>query len=302
MHWIRNGVRIVVSVGFLACCTANAWAGHQPDHEGERLTPEQVGGEKRMGALLAEARALAQRGAYDAAVRNYVHVFNFGRGIARLDIVRLALIPEELAALGKLFPPALNTLREEVRVRAGLILTNVAGTDEMLELLSLNRALDQPRRSLELYDQLKSMGERSRDTRLLMRAVLSTELLEARRFDELGNSLNAMTKQIIQRIAVLEVDTEFGADQNAFFDEQRATLLENVPLTYEALLATQRDDVAGKLSNRVLRFDHTVATYAALIGAARRVSRNEIAQQLLQRASKDLQPDEVASLTKKSPR
>ena len=296
MHRITNGLRAIVSAGVLLCVCAAAWGGHQPDHEGERLTPEQVGGEKRMGAMLTEARTLAQRGAYDAAVRNYVHVFNYGRGIARLEIVRLALVPQEIAALGEKFPPALLALREEVRIRAGLILNNVAGTDEILELISLNHALEQPRRSLELYDQLKSMGERSRDTRLLMRAVLSQELLDARRFDELGEQVVVLAQQWVQRVAMLEVESEFGVARDDYFQERRDTALNGAPQIYEALLSTQRDDAANQFANRVLRFEHSVSIYTALVNAALRAQRTAVAQALVARAGKELAPAELAGL------
>lgn len=284
--------------GWLLCAGVYAWAGHQPGHEGERLTPEQVGGEKRMGALLHEARVLAQRGGMEAAVRNYLHVFNYGRGIARLEIVRLALIPAELAALGESFPPALQALREEARVRAGLVLTGVAGTDEVLELLSLNRALNQPRRSLELYDQLKNMGESARAARLLMRSVLGQELLEARRFDELGEEIVALAQRQVERLTLLDVESEFGAVRNAYSDERRAAALSNAPLLYEALLSTKHDGIAKIFADRTLRVDASISGYTALVSAARQAQRPDAAQQLVQGATKVLKADEISSLKK----
>lgn len=296
MFRITYFLRALCCAGTLFGICAVAWAGHQPDHEGERLTPEQVGGEKRMSAMLAEARTLAQRGVFDAAVRNYLHVFNFGRGIARLEIVRLALIPAEIAALGESFPPALMALREEVRIRAGLILNNVAGTDEMLEFISLNRALDQPRRSLELYDQLKSMGERARDTRLLMRAVLSQELLDARRFDELGEHIIVMAREVMLRMATLEAESVSSVGHDPLFNERHAAVLNGAPQIYDALLNTQRDEIANAVADRMLRLDHSISSYTALVNAALRAQRKPVAQALVQRAAKELQPAELTRL------
>lgn len=300
MMGMTKRLRAIFSAGLFFVCVS-VWAGHQPDHEGERLTPEQVGGEKRMSAILAEARALAQRGLFDAAVRNYVHVFNYGRGNARLEIIRLALVPQEIAALGEKFPPALQALREEVRVRAGLVLNHVAGTDEILELISLNRALDQPQRSLELYDQLKRMGERARATRLLMRAVMSQELLDARRFDELDAELVVMARQISARLAALEAESEFSSAPSEFLAAQRASILNSAAQIYAALLGTQRDDVAKIIAERLLRVDSTASGYTPLVSAALRARREDKARQLMQRAEKNLQPDEFTALKKLMP-
>jgi hypothetical protein len=255
----------------------------------EPPTPEHVGAERRMLDLLAEARQLAKREEYAAAVRNYVQAFNYSRGVARLAVARLSILPMEMAALGERFPPALAALREETRIRAGLILTFVAGTDEIIEFVALNYALDQPRRILEMYDQLKSMGDRARDTRRLMRAVIGRELLDAGRYAELGDEAVAAARSIFAGLAELEALEGFDANESAarsgYLDARRAYFVTTGVRVTDALLAAARFDAARKLALRLVDASRDKAIVDALAEAATRAQQPDLARALRERGA-----------------
>lgn len=285
--------------------SACAIAAQTPDYVGEPLTPEHVGAESRMTRLLTEARALAARKEYPAAIRNYVFVFNHSRGVARMAVTRLSVVPVEVAALGAVFPAALDALREETRIRAGLILTNVAGTDEILEFIALNQALDQTARVLEMYDQLKSMGDRARDMRLRMRAVIAPELLEAGRYAELGDQLVAMTRALVAGMAELDAAAEFDVTADAVRASYHAARREYVIATglrtAGALFQTQRVDHGKKLSERLIDFARTKDVASALVESARQAKHPELARGLIDHAARVLSAADAAALRGAAP-
>jgi hypothetical protein len=259
-----------------------------PVPDREPLTPEHVGAESRMLRLIEEARTLAANKEYAAAVRNYVQAFNYSRGVARLAVARLSVLPHEVVALGDRFPAALIALREEIRIRAGLILTFVAGTDEILEFIALNHALEQPQRILEMYDQLKSMGESARDTRRTMRAVIGNELIAAGRYAELGDESVAMARSVVAGIAELESTGEFdgnaAAPHVAYRAARRAYLVATGVRVADALFATGRIDAARKLSLRLIDASRDGAVVDALADSANKAQQRELAREIKERA------------------
>ncbi len=250
--------------------------------EREPLTPEHVGAESRMIKLIDEARRLANAGEYAAAVQNYVQAFAYSRSVARLSLMRLSILPAEIAALGDRYPPALAVMREEIRIRAGLILTFVAGTDEILEFIALNYALDQPQRVLELYDQLKSMGEKARPTRLLMRAVIRMELLNAGRTAELGSDLVAMGRTTVAEIAELQAMEAEGVapDHAAYWTARREYLTDYGGRIAVALLSTEDSALGVLLARRVADLQPDAAILDSLIESAEKAKQADLANLL----------------------
>jgi hypothetical protein len=271
----------------------------------EELTPEHVGAEQRMTQFWAEARTLAAQEQYAAAVRNYIHAFNYSRGAATLAVARLAVLPVEVAALAEKYPPAAQALREEIRIRAGLILTNVAGTDEILEFAALNRALDQPERTVQLYDQLKNMGDRAREMRLRMRGLITDELIDAGRESEVGDAVIVRAQNIVYRIAALDSETDFPVRttpaREAWRDILRVSVVADGARIYGALLGTQRDDMAARLAQRITAFDTRAETWEALIGVAMKRDRRDAALHLVSDAEQKLGKDVAGRMRQRWP-
>lgn len=248
-----------------------------------------------MTALWNEARDLVRQERYADALRNYFRVFNYSRGAQTLALARLSVLPAEIAALADKFPAATQALRDEVRDRAGMILTFVAGTDEILEFVALNRALGEPERILQIYDQLKNMGDRGRATRLQMRNVIGEELIDAGRESELGDALLNHARNILLRIATLETESDLSRPATPTTDAYRAALhasaITDGTRIYGALLATQRDDVATRLAQRLVTFDPRYETWEALVRSALNRKRSDVARRLVDEATSRLGKD-----------
>lgn len=303
--WRRTRRIYAAIAGMLIGASGIAAANHAPGHEGEPLTPEHVGAESRMTQLLTEARALAARKEFPLAIQNYIYAFNYSRGAVRLALARLSVVPAEIAALGGEFPPARDALRAEVRIRAGLILTNVAGTDEILEFIALNRALDEPQRVLEMYDQLKSMGERARDMSLRMRALIDQELLEAERYTELGERLIAMARSVIDGLAELDSSADFDAAPDAihasYASARREFLVANGIRVTDALFRTRRVEHGQKLARRLIDVTRSAGVVKSVAEAAQRNQLSTIAAGLIDYAGNVLPAAEREALKQQQP-
>ena len=243
----------------------------------------------------ASARSLARQGKYEEALRDYLFVFDNSRGVGSYGGVRLSYVPGEIAGLGEKYPPALLALRERRDEREGLILAGRAGFDEIHELTSLNQYLGEAKRSVELYDKVKKLGPAWAEARDDLLGLIWEDLVEAKRYDEVGGKVVQLAKRVAGQIAEYQINQDFPTgdvfDRPEYKAFLRMSVLRDGGRAFEVLLAVKKDEEAERLVNWLLVFQSDGQMFANLVDHAVKSGRSDVARDLVQRGLKALKTE-----------
>lgn len=127
--------------------------------------------ERKFQELYQEALKARAIGNHAAARDRLLYLFDHGRTVGGFGVTRLSFVLHELSGLaepesrsrGREAQQTLNALQQRRDRREALVRQGQAGFTEIQELLALNRALAEPRRSLELYRELECSADPSPD-------------------------------------------------------------------------------------------------------------------------------------------
>jgi len=127
--------------------------------------------ERKFQELYQEALKARAIGHHAAARDRLLYLFDHGRTVGGFGVTRLSFVLRELSELaepesrtrGREAQQTLASLQQRRDRREAQVRQGQAGFIEIQELLALNRALAQPRRSLELYRELESAENPSPD-------------------------------------------------------------------------------------------------------------------------------------------
>ena len=286
---------ILMSVG---CLTFVAAQTQPASGEQQRVT------EAELDKRFALARSLAQAGKYEQALREYLFVFDNGRGVSGYGGVRLSYVPSEIAAIGRAYRPALVALRSRRDEREQLVLTGKGDFDVIHELTSLNEYLDAPERNVALFDKLKTMGSSYAKVREDLLTLIWTQLAEAKRYEDLKDKVDELAQHVARQIAESAINSDFpdngGLSSPEYQGYLRQSVISDGSRVYETLLELGKTEKADKLAKWMLTFATDGEMYAQLINSAINVNRADVADDLIERANKTLKRGDDLQLVRQA--
>lgn len=229
--------------------------------------------------------------------------------------VRLSFLLSDIVRLGGAYPPALEALGERAEAARQRVLAGSPELDERAlfrdvhDFATLSSALGRKQETLVLWDEL---AERERLTPDVCRAFQEEVIgpfIAAKRWKDVVRVLGDPVEHFAQALELHEVtsrmlseregrDDRDGRDKSG--DESAAHAMQVSIMRgrvvsagvrgYTALLGTD-DERAGELLERILAFDASSRTYAALFDAARDAGSIETAAALRERGLAALDED-----------
>lgn len=250
------------------------------------------------------ARRLTQEGKFEQALNEYLFVFDHSRGVTGYGGVRLSYIPDEIAAIGERYRPALVALKTRRDEREKLVLAAKADFDVIHELTSINQYLSEPERNVALFDKLKTMGPAYTEIREDLLMLIWKQLVEAKRYSDLKDKVDELARRVASQIAESAINKDFpdeSATSSPEYQEYlRHSVIEDGGKVYETLLAVGMTEKADKLAKWMLTFSTDGQMYAQLIISAINVKRNDVANDLIERANKTLKREDDLRLVREA--
>lgn len=227
-------------------------------------------------ARMQFAVALAQSGKSAEALKEYLWCFDHGLEAARaFSGVRLSFLLSYIKNLSADYPPALEALESRRDERDARVADGSASRQDVIDLVALNKSLEDSQKNLALYDRLPA----GNPERVLVARQITPQLLEAKRYDDVLAGVDA-SAAFAQRITLLEraLATMRQDIPNREILQQtvrRSAATEGVSY-YEALAGLHRNEEAQALRAQILKFDSSADTQAALAAAARRAGNPDL--------------------------
>ena len=290
-------VLILTSIGRLTLVSAQTG---QSSPAGQKVTHEEL------DTHFALARSLAGEKKFEQALKEYLFVFDNSLDVSGYGGVRLSYVPDEIAAIGRMYPPALVALQTRRDEREKLALAGKADFDAIHELTSLNEHLDEPERSIALFDRLKKMGPAYTEVREDIVLLIWGQLVDAKRYSDLQDKIDELAKRVASQIAESAINNDFP-DRGVLSSPEyqgylRRSVIDDGGRVYETLLALRMTEKANKLTKWMLTFSSDGEMYARLINSALNVNRRDIGADLIERATKVLKREEDLRLVREAAR
>lgn len=253
--------------------------------EKDRAGPSEAASKDPM-ARMKSARTLEQNGKLKEALDEYLWCWDHGvehepafRG------VRASFLLDDIKRLGAQLPAATEALKTRRDAAEKAALSGEEAARHAADLCALNRALEEPRRSLAVFDQLKEKGESGLAARREMSPYLIDVLLADRRYADVLDGRGDVAAQVIRDIELIErTDREARLpkeQQKQMMEFMRGRLRADAGKLYEALLGVGRHEQAERVAERLMQFDATSGP--ALLEHARRAGANGAVEALTKR-------------------
>jgi len=210
--------------------------------------------------------------------------------------MRLSILLEEIAALGRKYPAAVVALKQRRDFIEQRAIEGRAAGIEIHELLGLNHYLQQPARTMNLYDRLKSAGPRLESTVDVFARLLCDDLLDAGRRDDFATVENRCVWGFALSLATAELQIDFPTSSESRRVRKHYSAKDRALYYYQKLLALGRTDTAAKLKKWILRPQPDAPTYVALIEAALAAKKHDVARALADEARRQLPVGETAKI------
>jgi thiol-disulfide isomerase/thioredoxin len=243
-----------------------------------------------------KADELARAGKHVEALEEYLWCYDHGLDASPSYVgVRSSFLLGAITSLGAAHPPAMEALRTR---RDALVPTLSAGTEDYMryaDFASLNQALGESEKTLELYDSLPpSSGKGRLSPRQLMFREVTPLLMEARRYADVLQGAGSLKAWFAQEMEMVEytrgANAEHGFDgpeygMESFVVEEGADYL-------EALLGVGETDEATTLKEQLLTLDGSGETYALFVRRAIRAGDLVYARALVAEAKERVPADD----------
>lgn len=246
--------------------------------------------EKSLPAKLDYAGELVRHQRYAEALTEYLECFDLGRDLDRhFWGTRAGTLPDEIVRLGRVYPPARQALLDRRAERERLLIDGRGDYVELAELDAINQALDEPWKTLEVYDQMPKTSAAWRGAL----PIVFEPLLEARRYPDI-------VAHQADSVAIVQQKIE-SAEQAATPSFMTRNFLRGHELAYEEYVRWIRrrpvetaaewvevyagvgDAVAARgLVRKILEYDASAKTFETLLAHARRAENEEVVSYLLE--------------------
>ena len=281
---------LLLFILLVGCSTLVLAQAQQSSSERQKVTKEEL---DRRFAL---ARSLVEERSFEKALEEYLFVFDNSRDVSSYGGVRLSYVPGEIAALGRVYRPALLALQTRRDERERTVLAGKADFDVIHELTSLNEYLGKPERDVVLFDKLKTMGPAYSEVRDDLLMLIWQQFVETKRYGELKDKIDELARRVVNQIAESAINNDFPdtgvLSSPAYQNYLRHSVTEDGGGVYETLLALGRPEKADKLAKWMLTFSSDGEMYAQLIDRAINAGRTDVAANLIERANKTLKREE----------
>jgi hypothetical protein len=289
---------VLLSLFLLAAASVSAQTGQSSTGAQKKITDEEL------DTHLALARSLAGGKKFEEALKEYLLVFDNSRDVPAWGGVRLSYVPSEIAAMGVSYRPAILALQSRRDEREKLVLAAKADFDVIHELTSLNEHLNEPERSIALFDKLKPMGPAYAEVRKVFLLLIWEQLVVVKRYNDLKDDIDDLAKQIAQQISEAAINNDFPTgsvtDSPMYQSYLRTSIIGDGGRVFETLLALGKAEKANKLAKWMLTFSSDGEMYAQLINNAINANRTDIASDLNERAMKALSRAEDLNLVREA--
>jgi len=239
-------------------------------------------------ARMDYGRALAQRGLSKEALDEYLWCFDKGAEADPAFVgVRASYLLEDIVALGRQYPPALDALRQRRDAAERLLLKGTEDWSTVADFGALNRELGEEQRTLAVFDTLGSTGEGAARTRHYLFSFVFDALLSAKRYADIGAFGIDLPASVDEEIAnFAEMKEAFagrpeGADILASL---KGFHVRSAAKYYEVLIGLGKLDLAASAEKKLVAFDTSGATYAVLVESAARAGKPDVAKALVAKA------------------
>jgi thiol-disulfide isomerase/thioredoxin len=264
--------------------------------------------DKQLSALerMKHARELAEKGERAAALTELLWCYDHGAASDPVFAsVRLSFLIPQIAQLGEEWPQATAELKkrraEAVRAVLSTDALNAGGADRVLEAAAIDRALREPARSVQLFDELAEHGSRGTALRRALLDEIIDALLAMKRYRDIvdlgGDAFERINRRIDEcRRAAQRADDAGNMKRNGLVVYLRQQVFIHGGKFYEALLGAGRLNEAESLARLVTDFDASALSYSTLVNHAVRAGAYDSARELVRQASEKLRPEELKTV------
>jgi thiol-disulfide isomerase/thioredoxin len=224
------------------------------------------------------AHTLAVNGKYPGALKEYLWCFDHGDEVhASFDSVRLSLLLVYIKELGRQFPAAEKALESRRDERQKKLFAGDTDQPIVIELVCLNRMLDQAYKNLAVFDQLPA-GSPVRDA---VSKMIVDQLLAAKRYrDILGGSDGKA--EFAQSVDLYHDMCDALGQENPMRDlyekSYRKSTVDSGARFFEALAGLNQNEAGKELAEQILKFDASEATRTTLAEATGRAGNTALSQ------------------------
>ena len=229
----------------------------------------------------AYADKLAERFRYRDALQEYLWCLDEGlKHNPGFASYRDSFLLTEIAGLGERYPLAMNALKERATAAEAELLAG--GSVELARhLAALNRITGQGAETYRVWNELRERGLDAKLADAIFDDVFDA-LLTERRYDVLAEGVGDVFARIDQRVQEYWVSSNAMGDT---VDQELATILRDKVVKdgarfYEVMVGAGRDELAQQVMEKLLGFQDSGRTYAALIASAIRAGDVERAKAL----------------------
>jgi hypothetical protein len=231
---------------------------------------------------MEHGQSLAQKGKDAEALEEYLWCFDHGNEARpSFDAVRLSILLDHIKDLGVRYPAAEKALESRRDEGQAKLLSGTTDQQAVIELVSLNGALDQKGKNLAVFDRLPA-GSPVRD---VVSNMIIDQLLEAKRYaDILGgeDGKSAFAKQVDLFNYMMDALNPNNSVRNETEESYRKYTVDSGARFFEALAGLKRNEEGKELAQQILKFDASAATRTTLAEAAGRAGNAELAQYVKQ--------------------
>jgi thiol-disulfide isomerase/thioredoxin len=232
------------------------------------------------------ADALAQKGRYEEALKEYVWCLDEGAKHDPGFIGARAFVFMNLNALARNYEPALKLLVGRHDAARGEIIKGTAGEEVIPDFVAINQNRGNPDETLKLYDELRAKKSPAAPKLFV---YVEEQLLAQRRYTTMVEGGGEFSERVAARIAGLKFANAPGGVEDPELKELlKAYLVNSAGRYFEALAGADRLAAADALRDQILAFDRSTETYKTLLRHARRAEKEKVVQALLSSAKSAL--------------
>jgi len=246
---------------------------------------------------LQYANVLAQKDHYQESVDQYWWCYNYS---LQYNSTLIPYCLGSILQLSQSYPEAKQALIDRRNELENSVLTGQATPIQLKDFASLNICLGEAEKNLDLYEHNKT----NKELRAEILDYVIDNLLEAKRYGEIVADLPDPLAKIDRNLTLLNQELEksqqlFRMDDKKYAEAKKViadATVNDCHGYYQALLATNRIELANRVAEHFISISNAGATYEILINSAYGVGDKDIAKALYEQARKTLPEQERALL------
>jgi len=229
------------------------------------------------------ADKLAQRFRYQLALTEYLWCLDQGVAHnAAFESYRESFLLWDIARFGQKHPPALEALKERARKTEEELLAGQGTVALAHHFAVVNEACGMGADTYRVWSSIQESAELDNALADEMFDAVFKVLIAERRYDAIAAGVGDVFKRIDERVQRYWMNSQSMGEG---VDEELAAILREQVVKdgaryYEAMLGSGQPDVAEKIVVKLLQFQDSGRTYAALIASAARAESFDTARAL----------------------